>query len=82
MVYEYWKKHISKRKHFKIKKDILHWKPQLNAVKSVICGHDYYTDEEFLKIHPHIAGVKKAVDELLGKPDKNYSDGSWVKWLS
>ena len=65
-----------------VKKDILHWKPQLNAVKSVICGHDYYTDEEFLKIHPHIAGVKKAVDELLGKPDKNYSDGSWVKWLS
>jgi hypothetical protein len=64
-----------------VKEDILHWKPQLNTVKSVICGHDYYTDEEFLKIHTHISGVKQAIDELLGKPDKTYSDGSWIKYL-
>jgi hypothetical protein len=64
-----------------VKEDILHWKLQLNTVKSVICGHDYYTDEEFLKIHTHISGVKQAIDELLGKPDKTYSDGSWIKYL-
>jgi hypothetical protein len=61
-----------------IKNDIIHWLPQ---TKKVICGHDYYEDEEFLKIHPHVAGVKVAVDEMLGKPDKIYSDGSWLKWI-
>jgi hypothetical protein len=61
-----------------VKNDIIHWLPQ---TKKVICGHDYYEDEEFLKIHPHVAGVKVAVDEMLGKPDKIYSDGSWLKWI-
>ena len=60
-----------------VKEDILHWQP---LTKKVICGHDYYTDEEFLKIHVHVTGVKVAVDEILGKPDKTYSDGSWLKW--
>lgn len=55
--------------------DINHWKP---LTKKIISGHDYNT-EEFIKIHPHIVGVKKAVNELLNKPDKTYGDGSWYK---
>lgn len=58
--------------------DINHWKP---LVKKVISGHDFYNDEEFLKIHPHVAGVKKAVIELLGTPDNVYGDGSWIKYV-
>lgn len=53
--------------------DIIHWKP---LTKKIISGHDYNT-EEFIKIHPHIAGVKKAVNELLNEPHKIYKDGSW-----
>jgi len=56
--------------------DIKHWLPQ---TKSIVTGHDYYEDDNFLKIHPHVAGVKKAVNELLGTPDSLYSDGSWLK---
>ena len=56
--------------------DIKHW---LRQTKSIISGHDYYEDNNFLKIHPHVAGVKKAVTELLGTPDSLYSDGSWLK---
>jgi hypothetical protein len=55
--------------------DIKHWLP---LTKKVITGHDYNTDE-FIKIHPHIAGVKIAINELLGNPDKIYGDGSWYK---
>ena len=57
-------------------KDILHWLP---LTKKVISGHDFNT-EEFIKIHPHIAGVKIAVVELLGSPDMIYNDGSWLKF--
>jgi len=53
--------------------DINHWKP---LTKKILSGHDYNT-EEFIRINPHIAGVKKAVNELLNKPDKYYIDGSW-----
>jgi len=55
--------------------DIKHWLP---LTKKIISGHDYNTDE-FIKIHPHIAGVKIAVNELLNKPDMTYGDGSWYK---
>jgi len=58
-----------------VKNDILHWQP---LTKQVISGHDYNT-EEFIKIHPHIAGVKIAVNEFLGTPEKIYGDGSWYK---
>lgn len=44
----------------------------------IISGHDYYEDDEFLKIHPHVSGVKKAIIEKLGKPHKIYLDGSWM----
>jgi hypothetical protein len=55
--------------------DINHWLP---LTKKIISGHDYNSDE-FIRIHPHIAGVKVAVNELLGTPDNNYGDGSWYK---
>lgn len=55
--------------------DIKHWLP---LTKQIISGHDYNTDE-FIQYHPHIAGVKVAVNELLGTPDNNYGDGSWYK---
>lgn len=58
-----------------VKNDIQHWLP---LTKKVISGHDYNT-EEFIKIHPHIAGVKVAVNELLETPEKIYNDGSWYK---
>jgi hypothetical protein len=58
-----------------VKNNINHWLP---LTKKVISGHDYNTDE-FIKIHPHIASVKVAVNEVLGVPDKTYIDGSWFK---
>lgn len=61
-----------------VKADLLHWLPQ---TKRVICGHDYYNDEEFLKIHSHIRGVTQAVNEVVGKPDMVFVDSSWLKWL-
>jgi hypothetical protein len=59
-----------------VKEDILHWLPLTNKI---ISGHDYYINEIFNRNHPHIAGVKIAVDELLGTPDHLFSDGSWIK---
>lgn len=59
-----------------VKSDILHWQP---LVRKVISGHDYYANDAFIRIHPHIAGVKLAVDELLGAPDQLFNDGSWIK---
>ena len=59
-----------------VKEDILHWLP---LTKKVISGHDYYTNQSFINNHPHIAGVKVAVDEFLGSPDKTFVDGSWFK---
>lgn len=37
-----------------------------------IAGHDYSHWKDT---------VGKAVDDMLGKPDKLYQDGSWIKWL-
>lgn len=60
-----------------VRNDILHFLKFKNK-KCIIAGHDYYTDEQFLAIHTHIAGVKKAVDIMIGTPDKLYSDSSWM----
>ncbi len=60
-----------------VKEDILHWLPQ---TKYVICGHDFTTDEQVLEIHPHIKGVAEAVLEILGNPDKVFSDTSWIHY--
>jgi hypothetical protein len=59
-----------------VKSDILHWSP---LVKQVISGHDYYENDAHYRVHPHIAGVKSAVNELLGTPDHLFNDGSWIK---
>lgn len=52
-----------------VKKDITNYK---NVIKQngFIGGHDY---------QPGWAGVVKAVDDILGKPDKTFQDSSWIK---
>lgn len=50
-----------------IKKDIQLYLPKC---KRIIAGHDY---------SPEWPGVVNAVDELLGKPDFNFADSSWLK---
>ena len=52
--------------------DVNIWTPKIK-VGGVIAGHDYadniYHD------------VKRAINEMFGKPDKVYDDMSWAKWL-
>ena len=57
-----------------VKNDILDYLPLVKE-GGVIGGHDYGTT------HKHLQGVTKAVDEVLGKPDKTFKDGSWIKFL-
>lgn len=57
--------------YYGVKRDILHWN---QYTKSIIAGHDYCDSPEYL------AGVKKAVNELLGKPDCIFQDTSWLKF--
>jgi coproporphyrinogen III oxidase-like Fe-S oxidoreductase len=48
----------------------------INALKlnpKAISGHDYTASWP---------GVVKAVDEVVGKPDMTFCDGSWIKRLS
>jgi predicted O-methyltransferase YrrM len=54
-----------------VKKDIQNY---LSKVKKggVIGGHDYVQGW---------SGVMKAVNEVLGKPDKTFKEGSWIKFL-
>lgn len=61
-----------------VKNDIIHWLP---LTSKIISGHDYCVDEDFLKKHKHIEGVRIAIDEMLGKPDKTFKDMSWYKIL-
>lgn len=56
-----------------VKEDISHWK----NYTSLLSGHDYY-DDRIDKIQPHTVGVRKAVNEILGIPEKVFNDGSWV----
>jgi hypothetical protein len=49
-----------------VKEDIQLWKDRANLF---ICGHDYYNK---------FPGVKKAVNEAFGKPDKVFPDTSWL----
>jgi hypothetical protein len=58
------------------KRDIINsW--SLIRENGFICGHDYgvVTPEAILSKQD---GVKQAVDELFGEPDKYYIDTSWV----
>lgn len=52
-----------------VKNDITLWLPKVKK-GGFICGHDYQSK---------FPGVIKAVNELLGKPDKVFPDTSWVK---
>lgn len=62
------------------KKDILN---ALNYVKPkiAICGHDY-NDPEYSLESIDQPGVRKAVEEIFGLPDRSFLDTSWVKWLN
>jgi hypothetical protein len=51
-----------------VKKDILMWKDKTNLF---ISGHDYWRNK--------FPGVIKAVNEILGIPDKVFCDTSWIK---
>lgn len=53
-----------------VKKDIIN---SLKLKPKYIAGHDYWQKK--------FPGVIKAVDEMLGKPDKIFFDSSWVKEL-
>ena len=53
-----------------------YFKSELHAwslITPIIGGHDYGS--------PKWKGVKQAVDEIFGKPDKIYEDRSWIKKL-
>lgn len=52
-----------------VKADILWWR-QLITSGGIISGHDYEDKGKY--------GVKQAVDEIFGKPDKVYKDTSWM----
>lgn len=52
-----------------VRKDIHNYTPHIKP-GGFICGHDY---------HPHWNGVIRAVDEIFEKPDKVFSDTSWIK---
>jgi len=54
-----------------VKSDITNYLPLINK-GGVIGGHDYV--QGWL-------GVINAVDEILGKPDKTFKDGSWIKYI-
>ena len=54
-----------------VKSDITNYLPLIKK-GGVIGGHDYVQGW---------SGVIKAVDEILGKPDKTFKDGSWIKFL-
>lgn len=64
-----------------VKEDIKHWRQF--AIR-FIGGHDYYP-KEIADLHPHIKGVREAVDEQLPSPYfsiQTFSDGSWITSLS
>lgn len=52
--------------YYNVKLDISLWK---DRATKFICGHDYCNK---------FPGVKKAVNEAFGKPDKVFSDSSWL----
>lgn len=59
-----------------VKTDIYNYLPLVKK-GGVIGGHDYTDSTEY----KHLDGVKKAVDEMLGTPDKVFKDNSWIKFL-
>jgi 16S rRNA G966 N2-methylase RsmD len=53
-----------------VKRDLQLW---LSKSKVWITGHDYWPKK--------FPGVIKAVNEVIGKPDKVFCDTSWIKYL-
>jgi len=53
-------------------RDLPAWRPHVRP-GGWIAGHDYTVPQ-----HP---GVRQAVDEILGRPDRVFADTSWVKVL-
>jgi cephalosporin hydroxylase len=51
-------------------RDLPAWRPHVRS-GGWLAGHDYTVPQ-----HP---GVRQAVDEILGKPDRIFADTSWVK---
>jgi len=58
-------------KYDSVKRDIKLFLPKLKLT-GIIAGHDYNLP---------CVDVKKAVDEILGKPDLVTIDGSWVRYM-
>ncbi len=54
--------------HENVKQDIIAWFPKVKE-NGILAGHDYESN------YP---GVKQAVDEIFGKPDKTFPDYSWM----
>lgn len=52
-----------------VRRDIADWLPKVKR-GGFITGHDYWNK---------FPGVVKAVNELIGKPDKIFVDSSWIK---
>jgi hypothetical protein len=52
-----------------VKADIMRWLTRLSPY-GIASGHDYG--------EPNNPGVKQAVDEIFGQPDKIFSDYTWV----
>ena len=50
-------------------KELNSWSSKIKQ-DGVIAGHDYME---------YFEGCKKAVDEVVGKPDKIFRDFSWIK---
>ena len=53
-----------------VKEDIGLWLPKVKK-GGILAGHDYGSK--------HFPGVKQAIDEIFGKPDKTFKDSSWSK---
>lgn len=53
-----------------VKKDVLLWAPKVK-IGGFVAGHDWQ--------HKKAPGVKPAILETIGQPDKTFQDTSWVK---
>jgi hypothetical protein len=55
-----------------VREDIRLWLPKVKP-GGILAGHDYSEKE---------VGVRRAVDDLLGKPDRIFADSSWMKLVA
>ena len=58
------------------RRDIIHYWPMI-CENGFLCGHDYGIDTPEAR-KANQCGVKPAVDEIFGEPDRLYVDTSWV----